>query len=113
MEVGWGGVVLCGWIITVNIPPKKQKHTSLYVDDMSLIGNFRKKNTELLNTTFDDLVNPFNFYQLLLAEAPVLLEWLRKNMLLMSEVTCCGKKCSLNKRKSALGILNVFITSTY
>ncbi|XP_066921897.1 uncharacterized protein [Clytia hemisphaerica] len=80
---------------------KGGKKTSIEKVQNGKKGAFRNRaeNNELINLSFEDLENPYNFYNLM--QSPIFNQWLRKNKLLTDHLECekCdGRQCTLMKR---------------
>ena len=69
-----------------------------------IYGTYRNRveKKELVDLTFSELDNPFNFFNLLQSDS--FNTWLRKNNLLATEIICqkCGGVYTIKKRKSSI-----------
>lgn len=67
----------------------------------------RLRQDQLQFTTFDDLLNPWNFYSLFLQDDSVVFLWLRQQGLLAETIPCCNETCNglckLSPRKGKRG----------
>ncbi|XP_062594545.1 uncharacterized protein LOC134255960 [Saccostrea cucullata] len=60
--------------------------------ERKIAGNFRASQSNILDFTFSDLENPWNFFRLFMREEAQVNEWCRKNGLLVTQLPCTSKK---------------------
>ena len=62
-------------------------------------GNFQLRINEINALEIKEFQNPWSFHSLFISGDDIVYNWLRKNGLLASDLTChCGKEAKLNKR---------------